>query len=332
MIEPRPASAPKELENEFAWSWSRHRAFYSCPRKHYWDYYGYWGGWKSDAPKEAALAYRLKKIRSVSMLVGGMLHEVVSEHLHLRPEAGGPVPAEQIHDEVERRVLKRLRESRNRDWERFGDLKRNAILFEDYYGPGLSESDRDNALTLTRECAEGFAKSVYARRAFAVPKKRLRIVDPANFDQMKITVDGVLVFAAPDLVVQDDEGLAHIVDWKTGKSDKTDVAQLAVYGLYVAERLGVPLENVVAHIVYVRGGAVERHDNLRDSVAEARRRISTFTADIRSRLTDIENNIAGDIARFPMTDNRVLCRRCKFQEICGRTDAKPEPPDEDEDP
>lgn len=319
-----------EIKNEFAWSWSRHEMFYQCPRKIYWQYYGSWHGWEPEAPRDAALAYRLKQMRSMAMLVGGTLHEVVRERLHMRPDAGGPVPAQQIQDEVERRVLKRLRESRNRDWERFGNPKKYAILFEDYYGPGIDQKQQDAALALIRECTTGFAASVYARRAFAVTKKRLRIIDPSEFDEMKFEMDGVLVYAAPDLVVEDDEGMLHVVDWKTGKARKADVAQLAVYGLYVTEKLGAPLERVIAHVVYVRSGEREKYDRLRESVAEARRRVSTYTADVRSRLTDVADNVAGDIAQFPMTDNRLLCRRCKFQEICARSDPAPEAPDDDE--
>jgi len=319
-----------EIKNEFAWSWSRHEMFYQCPRKIYWQYYGSWGGWKPEAPDSAALAYRLKHIRSVAMLVGGTLHEVVRERLHMRPDAGGPVPAQQIQDEVERRVLKRLRESRNRDWERFDNPKNYAILFEDYYGPGVDEDQRAAALDLIRECTAGFAASVYARRAFAVPKKRLRIIDPSDFEEMKLRMDGVVVFAAPDLVVEDEDGMLHVVDWKTGRTGKADVAQLAVYGLYVTEKVGGPLERVVAHIVYVRTGEREKYDHLRESVAEARRRVSTYTADVRSRLTDVEANVAGDIEQFPMTDNRTLCKRCKFQEICSRSDSSPEAPDDDD--
>jgi PD-(D/E)XK nuclease superfamily protein len=326
-----PSRSPvSDIKSEFAWSWSRHEMFYQCPRKIYWQYYGSWGGWEQEAPQDAALSYRLKHIKSVAMLVGGTLHEVVRERLRLRPEAGGPVPAQQIQDEVERRVLKRLRESRNRDWERFGEPKHYALLFEDYYGRGIDEREQETALEFARECAAGFSASVYARRAFAVPKKRLRIIDPADFDEMKIAIDGVPVYAAPDLVVEDADGLLHIVDWKTGKTGKADVAQLAVYGLYAAEKVGAPLERVVAHLVYVRSGESEKYTNLREGVAEARRRISTYTEDVRSRLTDVENNVAGNIEFFPMTENRMLCRRCKFQEICGRIDPTPEAPDDEE--
>lgn len=320
-----------DIRNEFAWSWSRHNMFYDCARKLYWQYYGSWGGWGDEATDDASLAYRLKQIKSVAMLVGQTLHEVVRDRLRMRPAAGGAVPALQIRDEVERRVLKRMRESRNRDWERFADPRRYAILFEDYYGSGIDERERDTALELVRECTSGLASNVYARRAFGVAKERLRIVDPDDFEAMRIDVDGVLVYASPDLVVEDDQGGLHVVDWKTGKPAKVNVAQLAMYGLYVAERMGVPLERIVAHVVYVRYGEAEKHANLRDSIAEARRRISTFTTDVRSRLTDIENNVAGDIAQFPMTENRLLCRRCKFQEICDRRAPDAVAPSEDED-
>jgi CRISPR/Cas system-associated exonuclease Cas4 (RecB family) len=98
----------------------------------------------------------------------------------------------------------------------------------------------------------------------------------------------------------------------------------------VTEKLGAPLERITAHIVYLTTGEIEKHDNLREGVTEARRRISTYTADVRSRLTDVAANVAGNIELFPMTENRALCRRCNFREICGRLDQPPEaPPDDD---
>jgi len=308
-----------EIKNEFAWSWSRHEMFYQCARKIYWQYYGSWGGWNADAAADAVLSYRLKQIKSVPMIVGSVMHDVVRERLRMRTDAGGPVPESQLRDEVERRVLKIFRESHDRDWERRRDPKRFANLFEDYYGAGLTDADRDAALASARSYVAGFASSVYARRAFSIPKQRLRIIDPSDFDQMKIAMDDVLVYAAPDLVVEDESGLLHVVDWKTGAPRKANVAQLSVYGLFVSEKLGVPLERVAAHIVYLRDSTYERYENLREGVAEARRRIATYTTDVRSRLTDVGHNVAGDIAAFPMTDDRSLCRRCKFREICGRT-------------
>lgn len=304
---------------------------YQCPRRTYWQYYGSWGGWERDASKDAALSYRLKQLKSLAMLVGSLFHEVISERLRMRAEAPSAVPADQIRDEVERRLLKRLRESRNRDWERFGQPKRYAMLFEDYYSIGVGPAQQDAALEQIGVCVAVLAQSAYGRRSFAVPRKRLRIIDPLNFDDSKITVDGVSVYAAPDLVVEDEHGKLHIVDWKTGRPSKANVAQLAVYGLYVSEKLGAPIENIAAHLVYLTTGETERYTNLREGVAEARRMIATYAADVRSRLTDVATNAAGDIEQFPMTTNTALCRRCNFREICGRLDEPPAPPPDEED-
>jgi len=303
---------------------------YQCARKIYWQYYGSWGGWDAAAPKDAALAYRLKQIKSVAMLVGELFHEVVGERLRMRADAPSPVPVAQIREEVERRLLKRLRESRNRDWERFGQPKRYAILFEDYYGPGVNTAMSDIAIEQVGGYAQWLAASPYGRRAFEVPKRRLRIVDPPSFDDKRMTIDGVTVYAAPDLVVEDDQGTLHIVDWKTGRAAKANIAQLSVYGLFVSEKLGAPIERITAHLVFLATGETERHTNLREGVAEARRMISTYTTDVRARLTDIGHNVAGDIDQFPMTDDRSLCRRCNFRELCGRLDQPPAaPPDDD---
>jgi len=320
-----------DLQSAFAWSWSRHRAFYECPRRTYWQYYGSWGGWEPDASKDSALAYRLKQLKSLAMLVGESFHNVIGERLRMRGDAPSPVPAQKIRDEVERRLLKRLRESRNRDWERFGQPKQYAILFEDYYGIGVSAEQQEAAIAQIGSCTETFARSSYGRRSFAIPLDRLRIVDPLDFEDAKMLVDGVTVFAKPDLVVEDKDGVLHIVDWKTGRPSKANIAQLAVYGLYVSARLGTPIENVVAHLVYLTTGEADRYDNLREGVGEARRMIATYTADVRDRLTDIPNNVAGDIEQFPMTANVALCRRCNFREICGRLDGPPSPPADEED-
>lgn len=322
----------QELTNEFAWSWSRHQAYYECPRKIYWQHYGSWGGWKPDAPAQARLAYRLKHVKSVQMLVGEVFHDVLRERLRMRPNRPTPVPKAQMIDEGERRLLKRIRESNDRDWEKENNPKRYAILFEDYYGGGLTAAERDGALGKLRAIVEGFAASGYGERAFLVPPARLRVIDPdlEHPDDMRFEIDGVLVWGAPDLVVENKAGLMQIVDWKTGKPDKARVAQMAVYALYVNQKFGTPIENIRAHVVNIAYGDFHDIDDLRGGVEEARRMVSTYTADVRAALTDVPGNVAGDMSLFPMTDDRRSCRRCKYREICGRMDMAAEAPPDDE--
>jgi len=316
-----------ELKNEFAWSWSRHRTFYECPRKLYWQCYGSWMGWDPAAPPNAALAYRLKKIRSVAMLVGEVFHEVLAEVLARRPLAPQPVPAAQLRIDMERRLLKRIAESRNRDWQRYKNPKKYSILLEDYYGPGVDDALREQALADVRSCADGFAKSVYGRRAFAAPGERLTFIDRREFEGMRILVDGLTVFACPDLVVADAGGKTHIVDWKTGRFEKAEPAQLGVYALFVSEKFGVPIAEMTAHLVYVRTGGAEPHADLRPGVDLARRMMETYVSDVRGRLTDAPANVAGDVELFPMTTDLRKCRRCNFRELCGRADAPAQAPE-----
>ncbi len=307
-----------ELANEFGFSYSRHRTFYSCPRKLYWQYYGFWGGWLPEASRESALAYRLKQLKNLTMVVGETFHRELAEILRRRSDRPSGVPVQQLKDDMERRLLKRLRESRNADWANNGDVKNHAMLFEDYYGSGVSAEREAEAIATLHRCVEGLAANPFGRRVFAVSTDKLRMIDPEDVSEKRVPFDGLALYASPDLVVEGKDGGLHIVDWKTGGVTKTDLTQLAVYGLFVQHKFGQPLERMTAHVIYVGAGAHERVGNIGEGVEEAKREIATFCEDVRSRLTDVDKNIAGDIERFPMTKDRRLCRTCKFRELCNR--------------
>src|SRR4030066_21872 len=49
-----------EIRNEFSWSKSRDEVFMTCPRQYYFNYYGYWGGWKTTAPQRTWQIYLLQ--------------------------------------------------------------------------------------------------------------------------------------------------------------------------------------------------------------------------------------------------------------------------------
>lgn len=318
-----------ELSNEFAFSWSRQKIFYDCPRKLYWQYYGSWGGWEDEASRDARLAYRLKNLKTLSMLIGETFHEELAEILQRRPSRPAGIPVKQLKDDMERRLLKRLRESRNADWERFGNPKQYTILFEDYYKVGIDERMEAEARATLHSCVDGLAASGFGRRAFAAPKEHLIFIDPRDMAEKRVTVDGLILYASPDLVVKGKSGGLHIIDWKTGKPYKANVAQLAVYGIFVQEKFEMPLERLTAHLIYVN--ARENHEqSVVEGVEEARRVIATYVEDVKGRLTDPVANVAGDIEGFPMTKNTVLCRSCNFRELCGRLEDAPQLPQADD--
>ncbi|HXW50376.1 MAG TPA: PD-(D/E)XK nuclease family protein [Candidatus Acidoferrales bacterium] len=321
-----------DLVNEFAFSWSRHRTFYQCARKLYWQHYGFWQGWEAEAPASARLAYRLKQLKSLSMLVGETFHVELAEILRRRTPAPMSVPDKQLTADMERRLLGRLRQSRNADWDRYGDPKNYTILFEDYYGTGVSGELEHEAIETLRRCVDGLKSDGFGRRAFGAPADKLKYIDPKSPAEKRVTIDGLVVYASPDLIVEGKEGGLHIVDWKTGMPHVHDVnaAQLAIYGLFVQQKFDMPLDQITAHLVYV-GAGEHRAQNVSEGEPEARRVIATFVADVTSRLTDAANNIAGDIERFPMTTNRATCRSCNFRELCDRLEDAPQALASDED-
>lgn len=318
-----------DLTNEFAFSWSRHEVFYQCPRRLYWQYYGSWTGWDPAASHSARLAYRLKQIQSLAMLVGDTFHAELAEILRRRTPKAQRVPVDQLKADMERRLLKRLRESRNADWDRYGNPKDYTILFEDYYQSGVSPSLEEEAKATLRACVDGLNDDPFGRRVFSVHKDRLRLIDPKNIAESRVTWNGLLLYGSPDLVVEDDNGGLHIIDWKTGKPRKPNLAQLAIYGIFVSERFGIPTDRLTAHLIYVRAGSREKHDIV-EGVEEAKRAIATYVADVQGRLTDVAANVAGDIEQFPMTESRWRCRSCNFRELCGRLDEPALASDDDE--
>jgi len=320
-----------ELVNQFAWSWSRHQTFYECARKLYWQYYGSWGGWDDDAAPDARTAYQLKHIQSLSMLVGRTFHAVVSDMLHNRSAEPTSVPVGQMQLDMERRLRKKLDESRRRDWKRYGRPNRYTNIFEDYYGSGVDDATRERAIDELRACVDGFAATQIGQRAFRVPRERMLFIDEDDFDKKRVTRNGIVVYASPDLVVRDATGGVHIVDWKTGKEGKASIEQLAAYGLFVAERFGEPVERMTAYLVYARSGRVEPHADLAPGSRLALARMDTYVSDVRGRLTNVDLNLAGDRERFPMTSDLRLCARCKFRELCGRMDQPAVAPTGDDD-
>jgi hypothetical protein len=255
------------------------------------------------------------------MLVGETFHEELAEILRRRSPRPCGVPTKQLKADMERRLLRRLRESRNADWERYGDPKHKTILFEDYYGKGISPEMEAHAVATLHRCVDGLASDGFGRRAFGAPLDKLRFIDPKEFAARRVDLDGLVLYASPDLVAEGKEGGLHIVDWKTGmpRPDDVNAAQLAIYGLFVQKKFNMPLERMTAHLIYLSAGQ-RRAQNVMEGEPEARRSIATYVSDVKHRLTDVDANVAGDIEEFPMTTNLTLCRTCNFRELCGRTD------------
>ena len=70
-----------EFKNEFSWSKTRDEVFRTCPRQYWFAYYGYWNGWREDAPERDHQIYLLKNLKNRHAWAGEKVHECIERSL-----------------------------------------------------------------------------------------------------------------------------------------------------------------------------------------------------------------------------------------------------------
>jgi hypothetical protein len=328
------------LVNEFGWSISREAMFDECRRRYYFHYYLSWGGWDQGAPRLSQAAFRLKRLTSLALWRGQLVHYVATKVLaSLR--AKGRIPA---FEDVKRYIVERFetqlafsREGRYRTEpkKRGGELNIDWLaLFDHEYGrppdPERLERARGECVEAMRALLES---PILARIADTDPDGwAIENIDLGEFAQV-FDFEGARVFAKTDFMYRGRDGTFNIVDWKTfsgARSDDGDGGgkarvQLGVYGYYAASVLGEPLERI-------RLVEVNLLDDARETeYAAGPEDIELFREHIRSGIDKLAGVLTGgDISRnealpprhFPLIDNG-RCRYCNFFRIC-KDEANPD--------
>ena len=78
----------------------------TCPRQYYFNYYGYWGGWKTTAPQRTWQIYMLKNLKNRFMWAGDLVHQCIKDILK-NMQQGISILGE---DEIIRITIDRMRE------------------------------------------------------------------------------------------------------------------------------------------------------------------------------------------------------------------------------
>lgn len=302
-----------ELVNDLVWSHSRSRMFEGCKRAYWYSYYGSWGGWARGATVEVRDAYVQKKLTSLPMWTGTVVHRVAEEVLRNAREGEGTPTLEDVTRALRARCARDIRDSADGSW-----LQRPSqrIGFrEHYYDESVSEAEWSAAV----DEIERQVRALWAHRLFArlldVPDRIRELEDLRRF-----SVGDVDVYVVLDVMVDDGRGGVVILDWKTGSAhdDAQISAQLGVYGLYASSQLGVAPDAIVALHVNLRHDLETRHSVGRPEIETARALIGSTTAQMRAGLTSIHENTAAK-EHYPTLDlGSPECGRCTFRGICGR--------------
>jgi hypothetical protein len=309
------------LENRLTWSKSRAETFSWCLRKYWWNYYGSWGGWKSDAPKETRDAYVLKSLHSRWTWVGDAVHRAIERILRRVAEGAGGGglgldPVGKVDPDHETELLTRamraqFRESREGRYR--ADPKRSYGLVEHEYGVFVPDAEWKEMNRRAVLGLRGFLGSpLFAELSASDPKTWLPFEQLDSFD-----FEGTAVWAALDFARRTPGG-AEVYDWKTGEERvDANTLQLLVYALFVQAKHGIPATDVVSRLVYVNAGTTHEVRATDTSLEDAKRTVRASIAEMRQRLAMGGGPDPSKLA-FPMTDDLERCAGCNFRRLCGR--------------
>jgi hypothetical protein len=295
-----------DLKNEFSWSCSRDRLFRDCRRAYYYQYYASWGGWDSSADELARKAYILKNVKSIDMWIGDTVHQIIKGIVEGIKE-GKTISLDEALTRTKLELRKTWEQSRNAAWK--VNIKHNLNLFEHYYGKEITNDEVAAKVGKAAECMRNLYASGILDSFRDIPADGFLSID--QFDAFEL--EGVKIFAIPDLVVRDRRGLM-LFDWKTGKTSDDDVFQLSFYVLYAVYKWRIAADEVSIIPFYLmsKGGAKPVTPVATDAVKSYLRE---SLAAMRSTLADITQNQA-DISKCPRTTQNWRCQSCKFKEIC----------------
>jgi hypothetical protein len=307
----------KVLQNDFSWSKSRHEKFSECRRAYLFHYYRAWGGWESGAAKETKELYVLKRLANRFTWGGSVVHDAIRGSLeHVR--AGRPLDPARAIDRAHRAMQDDFKASKRRAYWNGKIRKEFNGLVEHEYGEDVPDGTWKQNWENVKQALSWFFESRWPGLAKTLAREAWLEVDTTDFDRSFFTLDGVKVFAVPDFAFTEEGGVAHIVDWKTGRARDGYDEQVLGYALYLEQRYGLVVARMKATLVYLNDGvektvAVEPH-----AIEGFKKRFSESVGAMRSVLKDPRGNVPHPESHFPQTEDLAACARCPFRRPCGR--------------
>ncbi len=322
--------------NRFGWSLSREATFDQCRRRYYFHYYLSWGGWRGSAPAIAREAFKLKRLVSLPLWRGQLVHFVASMVLRSM-KAKGRIPDRdrvtaytlerfktQFEFSREQKYLKTPKkslESLNIDW---------LALIDHEYGRPVTDAALERTRSECVEAIDGLYRSPMLELIAGTDRESWDIEDleRGSFSQ-QFAVGGATVFVKTDFMFRGAEGGLRIVDWKTNRGGPAEALddeeeprnaaiQLGVYAFYASRILGEPVAALrLFEVNLLDGGKTIEHAVDETSIARAGERIASGVEKLSGALVgrDTARNEALPHERFPVIDSG-LCRFCNFYRIC----------------
>ena len=296
------------IENKFSWSFSRHKMHSECPRKYYYHYYAFWGGWSPNADPFRKKLYCLRNMKNLPMWAGEIVHQTIKWILQAKKNKIN-IPLDKAHHYAESLIRTGWQQSLNKDW--LNQPKEALNLFEHYYQRPVSQEIIDKKLrTKVYPSLENFYDSGFLEDLARIPPEDYLIMEKLE----SFAFNGTTVYIVPDLAIRSD--FYYLYDWKTGTPSDDDILQLSAYALYAATKWNLAMDQVKIIPVYLSLKPTSFAACRELETGRISEFIQTSIEEMKSRLTCAVSNQAC-VERFPKTASRHRCQTCFFQEVCN---------------
>lgn len=299
--------------NNILWSLSRHKMLMECEMKCALNCYVAKRGEFETKPPLLQLAWRLKNMKNVFLLMGDKIHQKIESEIRTLYETGEVLNETKIKDELNNEIEEFYRKAENGLEQWYKDPKVNPMLFEIFYDGELSGKAKQFIKQKVDTCINGFMQSATLKDQ--IYKGIIKIMESEKYRSFNL--DGIRINLSADLIYFDKVNeLWNIVDWKSGKESEYDPVQLSLYGMYLQAIYGADLTDIVVTNEYLESGISKSYivdayetQNLREIVKQSAKRM----AELERYLNKQDNEIL-DV--FQKTENREVCERCNFKAVC----------------
>lgn len=302
------------VEQTLDWSHTRARTLRECPRRYFYRYHLAADGWKKGVRERVRHAYRLSMLTTLDLVLGKAIHGCAARMARaVLTRAAFPDP-QVLRDEVRRALNHVWRNGREPD-AFFADSRRHPVLVDVYYDRGPGEAAVERTRDKLDCCLANLIEAPVWKDLMGCDVAAIHVVDTPG----AVSVEGITLWAAPDLVYTRPDGRTVLLDWKTGRTTMADAqAQLALYALYVEETFPRQLPGSEYHgeVYDLSSGQAMVVPLAAGDLAAARTRMLEEVADLRERLGTGDAGQAPPAAAFPLCTQRFRCCQCSFWEFC----------------
>jgi len=287
-----------------SYSKSRWNTYERCQRQYWFNYIGYWNGWKLGTNPRTRQIYYNKNLRSLDQISGIIVHEFIANRF--RNLNDWRMSAEEIRLQLFKMWSVYVANTSSKNWRN----QKQTLAIAEWAFNGAIESDEIGKQVVRSHLAvENFfawyEQSLFAKDSFTI----LSIDDNlSGFFELDIDGDKVRVYTIADLIIKSGS-MYTIFDWKTGEEIGYDPLQGVMYVMYAFDRYDVEPKDVNFRVVNV----TRKEDTL-----------YTYTLDDCSNaLTKINNDVRlfkqidkQPEESFECTKTLDTCTRCTFKDLC----------------